>query len=321
MDDEDHLKFLEIMDESAKTYNFEVFSYALMDNHYHLLLKTTALNLSLLMRQINSRYSIYFNKKYKRVGPLWQGRFKSWFVYDKSYLKTLVKYIEFNPVKTNISKKAGEFRWTMSSKKDKLDCLNYGLIDIIDLKSYMNEKEIQKIDDFFNAKVDMVNGSIVPKVKKNLELCFKNKSREVGIAFTINEGYTQQEIANYLGLSNVSISIIYKIYREKDKLFKKLRDKGIFWSYSKTMTYEEVGNKLFIEYLYKYGDFDDIELAFTLFGKRVMKSIWEETLVSDRRFKKLNFMIARVFLGMKIEADYFKEVKNARFEKFKMLAS
>ncbi len=66
MDEKDYLKFLEILDESAKTYTFEVYAYALMGNHYHLLLKTTALNLSLLMRQINGRYSIYFNKK-KRV--------------------------------------------------------------------------------------------------------------------------------------------------------------------------------------------------------------------------------------------------------------
>ena len=62
MDDNDHLKFLEIVDESAEVYSFEIYAYALMDNHYHLLLKTSALNLSLLMRQINSRYSSYFNK-------------------------------------------------------------------------------------------------------------------------------------------------------------------------------------------------------------------------------------------------------------------
>ena len=92
LDDEDHVKFLEILDESAKVYGFEIYAYVLMDNHYHLLLKTSSLNLSLLMRQINSRYGMYFNKKYKRVGPLWQGRFKSWSVYDEKYLKSLVQH-------------------------------------------------------------------------------------------------------------------------------------------------------------------------------------------------------------------------------------
>jgi hypothetical protein len=78
---------------------------------------------------------------------------------------------------------------------------------------------------------------------------------------------------------------------------------------------------LFIEYLYKYADFDDIALGFKLFGKRVMKSVWEETLKSDQRFIKLNFMLARVFLDIDISVNDLKEVKNARFEKLKMLTS
>ena len=111
--------------------------------------------------------------------------------------------------------------------------------------------------------------------------------------------------------------------RQKQKvlLFNKLRDKGIFWSYSKDISYDKAGSDLFIEYLLKYGDFEDIILGFELFGKRVMKRVWEERLKSDKRFIKLNLLIARVFLGMDVESSYFKEVKNARLEKFKLLAS
>ena len=81
------------------------------------------------MRQINSRYSSYFNKKYKRVGPLWQGRFKSWYVYDESYIKSLVKYIEFNPIKAKMVQKIGQYQWAMSSKKYIFNSLNYEIID------------------------------------------------------------------------------------------------------------------------------------------------------------------------------------------------
>ena len=108
---------------------------------------------------------------------------------------------------------------------------------------------------------------------------------------------------------------------QKVVLFNRLRDKGIFWSYSKTIRYEEAGEDLLIEYLYKYADFDDIRLGFVLFGKRTMKRVWEERVMGDQRFIKLNFMIARIFLGMDIEADYFKEAKNERLEKLKLLAS
>jgi len=107
----------------------------------------------------------------------------------------------------------------------------------------------------------------------------------------------------------------------KQKLFNKLKNKGIFWSYSKDLTYEKAGDKLFLEYLLKYGDFDDLIVAFKLYTKEEIKLIWEQTLKDDKRFIKLNLMLARVFFGMNVESSYFKEVKNARFEKFKMFAS
>ena len=264
---------------------------------------------------------MYFNRKYKRVGPLWQGRFKSWYVYDEQYLKSLVKYIELNPLKANMVKDIGEYYWAMSSKKVDMLCLNYEFIEASDLTKELSKKELQEIDNLFNTKLEVVHKVIVPKVKTSLAVHFKNTTREIGIAHAIKDGYRQQVVADYLALSNISISKSYKNYRQKVALFNKLRDKGIFWSYSKEISYEKAGENLLIEYLYKYADFDDIRLGFTLFGKRVMKRIWEEKLKSDKHFVKLNFMIARVFLGMDIEASYFKEVKNERFEKLKMLAS
>ena len=105
VDEDDHDKFIKIIDESALIYRFIMHSFCLMDNHYHFLIEITDKNLSLIMRQINSKYSIYFNNKYKRVGHLWQGRFKSWFVYNDTYLYSLIKYIELNPVKAGMTQK------------------------------------------------------------------------------------------------------------------------------------------------------------------------------------------------------------------------
>ena len=107
----------------------------------------------------------------------------------------------------------------------------------------------------------------------------------------------------------------------KEKLFNKLKNKGIFWSYSQDLTYEKAGDKLFLEYLLKYGDFDDLIVAFKLYTKETIKSVWEERLKDDKRFIKLNLMLARLFFGMNVESSYFKEIKGARFEKFKMLTS
>ena len=115
-----------------------------------------------------------------------------------------------------------------------------------------------------------------------LDEYFKKYSREQAIYKAIKDGYTRSAIAKYLNLSNVSISKTLKVYGQKVVLFNKLRDKGIFWSYSKSITYDKAGVNLTIEYLLKYGDFDDIVLGFKLFRKRVMKRAWEEKLKDDR---------------------------------------
>jgi len=107
---------------------------------------------------------------------------------------------------------------------------------------------------------------------------------------------------------------------KKEELFNKLKNKGIFWSYSKDLTYEEAGDELFLEYLLKYGDFDDLIEAFNLYPKDFIKSVWEKSLRDDKRFIRLNLMLARLFFGMNVESSYFKEIKNARFEKLKMFA-
>ncbi len=101
----DKEKFLQILCKACKLYDVVVHDYCLMDNHYHLLLETRQENLSLIMRQINSYYAIYFNKKESRVGHLWQGRFRSWYVLNEEYLYFLLRYIEYNPIKANLSDK------------------------------------------------------------------------------------------------------------------------------------------------------------------------------------------------------------------------
>jgi len=321
IDNDDFLKFLEITGEASDEYDFMIYSFCLMNNHYHLLVKTSKENLSIIMQKINSRYSIYFNRKYKRVGPLWQGRFKSWFVYDENYLQTLVRYIEFNPIKANITKKIGEYKWAMSSHNVEFLMLNFELIEGVDLEKDFDENEQKELDKFLSRKLEIKDDSVTQKEIIPLDDYFKQYSKEQAIHKAVKDGYTGSATAKYLNLSNVSISKILKVYKQKVVLFNKLRDKGIFWSYSHSITYDKAGVNLTIEYLLKYGDFDDIVFGFKLFGKRVMKRVWEEKLKDDRQFIKLNLMLARVFFDMDVEADYFKEVKNARFEKLKMLAS
>ncbi len=97
--DQDKEKFLEILFKACKVYKVNIHDYTLIDNHYHILCEATSENLSLFMRQLNSNYAIYFNKKYKRSRLLWQGRYKSWYIFNEEYLYALFRYIEHKPSK------------------------------------------------------------------------------------------------------------------------------------------------------------------------------------------------------------------------------
>jgi putative transposase len=111
-EDEDYEMFLKMLCTACNLYGVRLHGYALMKNHYHLLIETTQENLSKFMRHTNASYAIYFNKKYKRSGHLWQGRFKSWYVTDEAYLYTLISYIENNPLKAKIVKILGDYRYS-----------------------------------------------------------------------------------------------------------------------------------------------------------------------------------------------------------------
>lgn len=74
--------------------------YCLMPNHIHFIIQQVE-NISMrkFMKSVFTRYSMYFNKKYDRVGPVFQGRYKGIFIENESYLLYLSKYIHLNPLK------------------------------------------------------------------------------------------------------------------------------------------------------------------------------------------------------------------------------
>lgn len=76
----------------------ELLTYCLMPNHFHLVIKQLdGISMKFFMKSISTRYSMYFNKKYKKVGPLFQGKYKAVLVADESYLLHLTRYIHINP--------------------------------------------------------------------------------------------------------------------------------------------------------------------------------------------------------------------------------
>lgn len=114
-DDQDYETFLTILHCVVVRYNWLCHAYCLMNNHYHLLVETPDGNLSIGMRQLNGVYTQLFNKRYERVGHLFQGRFKGVLVQKDSHLLEACRYIVLNPVRAKIVEDPDKWTWSSYS--------------------------------------------------------------------------------------------------------------------------------------------------------------------------------------------------------------
>lgn len=108
----DYEKFLKVLSELPQRYGVIIHGYILMVNHYHLLIETPKGNITKVMHYLNAAYSGYFNKKYKRVGHLFQGRYKGLLIEKERYLFSVSRYIHLNPVRALIVRRPEEHKWS-----------------------------------------------------------------------------------------------------------------------------------------------------------------------------------------------------------------
>ena len=112
LDDSDREKFLGYLKEARTKFDLEVFCFALLDNHFHLSLRTHRANLSKAMQWLQTSYSVYFNLRHKASGHLFAGRYKSILVENEKYLIALSCYVHLNPVKASLAKDPRSYRWS-----------------------------------------------------------------------------------------------------------------------------------------------------------------------------------------------------------------
>lgn len=154
----------------SKNYftQIELLAFCLMPNHVHLLIKQTDKNsIQKFTQSLFTRYSIYFNRKYKRSGPLFQGRYKATNVINKDYLLDVSRYIHKNPLKytrnlidcySSYSTYLGLNNTIWINTKIILDYFNKSsFIKSKNIKSY--KKFIEKFK-YINEELDLSDGTI-----------------------------------------------------------------------------------------------------------------------------------------------------------------
>lgn len=113
LDDGDFRTFLTLLGEHAQTAKVAVHAYALMPNHLHLLLTPEAApGLPILMQALGRRYVQHFNRRHRRTGTLWEGRYRATLVDSDHYLLRCMAYLDLNPVRAGIVGQAADYLWS-----------------------------------------------------------------------------------------------------------------------------------------------------------------------------------------------------------------
>jgi putative transposase len=112
LDDTDREAWLEILAHCCERYNWAIHVWCQMTNHYHLVVETAEANLAAGMRQFNGVYTQRVNRRHRRVGHVFQGRYKAILVERDSYLLELARYVVLNPVRATMVKHARQWKWS-----------------------------------------------------------------------------------------------------------------------------------------------------------------------------------------------------------------
>jgi REP element-mobilizing transposase RayT len=112
LDDGDHREFVYLLGEAVEQFTLHCWNYCMMPNHYHITLQPTRANLSEAIRQLNSRYGQWWNKRHEKVGHVFQGRFKDQIVDKDGYLLALSRYVVMNPVRARLVQRPEDWLWS-----------------------------------------------------------------------------------------------------------------------------------------------------------------------------------------------------------------
>ena len=112
IDDLDRHVFLRLLGRTIDRFNWRCLSYCLMDNHFHLLIRTPEPNLPRGMQQLKGSFAQSFNRRHARVGHLFAGRYGAQLIQRDAHLLTVFRYIALNPVTAGVCDRPEGWRWS-----------------------------------------------------------------------------------------------------------------------------------------------------------------------------------------------------------------
>ncbi|MFA5576689.1 MAG: transposase [Tissierellaceae bacterium] len=218
-------KYLDTLARMKEEGEYSLYGYCIMDNHAHLLIKEEEDTIDRIMKRIGVSYAYYYNKKYERIGPLFQGRYRSERVESEDYLLACLRYIHNNPVKANVTAAPAAYPWSSYNSYISRYLKEGDIISrefILDIISEDRPKAIKQLieytklyDDyvFLDDEPDKDHKEIIDNIlsKYNLELrelrTMKHREmRDMLIRKIVRDtGLSARELSSITGISRATI--------------------------------------------------------------------------------------------------------------------
>lgn len=222
--DEYKQKYIELAKIFLEKQDVKLISYCVMNNHVHMIIYSEDIKeLTKFMERLNTTYAINYNKAENRVGYVYRNRFESKEIYNQDYLTKCIKYVHMNPVKAQITKTEGEYKY--SSYNDyinKTGIVTNELLQKIFNSEYNYLKEFLKIEYDEELFKDIETEKItVEELKKNIdeflnneEITLKELKKEKRLIKklynTMKLKPSKAELARQIGMDRAKISKILK---------------------------------------------------------------------------------------------------------------
>lgn len=199
---EDYDKFLDVLKDCKAICEYELYAYCLMGNHIHLLIKEGTESLEQMFKRICGRFVYWYNIKYRRVGHLFQDRFKSEPVDSEQYFFTVLRYIHQNPTKAGLCKRVEDYRYSSYSEYINVN-------KIVDTDYVL---KLATIEEFIGLNNETVANSCMDVSEKVIKRVTDEQAKNLIRKYTSCENVAQFQ----------SLDV-----KTRDKYLKKLREKGI----------------------------------------------------------------------------------------------
>lgn len=212
IDNEDKQRIIETIRLKKKDREFFLYAYCVMDNHIHLVIREGEDSLSRIVKRIGVSYAYYFNKKYNRIGHVFQGRFKSENIEDDKYLLCAIRYVHRNPVKAGLGS-FDEYPW--SSYKEFMD-KKTDLVESNEIFGMISNNKVDGLKEFVQFHQESCNETFLELVDEKeidatnvqqliAEFLQKNKIEKSQLKSAQNKKFREELINLIIKKSNLSL--------------------------------------------------------------------------------------------------------------------